>query len=83
MALAPLLQVRVIRRTRDAAGTSMCWVLILLVGFVLWLAYGLVHRDLPIIITNLVSVLAATVLVVTVRLYRHRGKYGFSRRTVR
>ena len=69
MGLAPLLQIRLIVRERDARGTSLAWVLILLVGFLLWLAYGVVNRDLPIIICNVVSVVVTTSLVITVRLY--------------
>jgi uncharacterized protein with PQ loop repeat len=74
MGLAPLLQVRVIVRNRDAAGTSLGWVLIMLIGFVLWFTYGVVNRDLPIIITNVVAVTVATTLMITVRIYARRSK---------
>ncbi len=69
MGLAPLLQVRVIVRDRNAAGTSLGWVLILLVGFGLWLTYGVVNNDLPIVITNAVAAVVTTALVITVRVY--------------
>ena len=74
MGLAPLLQVRVIVRERESSGISLGWILILLVGFVLWLAYGVVNKDLPITITNLVSVLATTTLLITTRTYGRRVK---------
>jgi uncharacterized protein with PQ loop repeat len=74
MGLAPLLQVRVIIRERDSSGTSMGWILILLVGFVLWFAYGVVNRDLPITVTNLVSVTVTTTLLIATRIYGHRVK---------
>jgi uncharacterized protein with PQ loop repeat len=67
MALSPILQIRVIVRERDARGTSLGWVLILLVGFVLWLTYGLVNRDVPIIITNVVALVVTAVLLVVLR----------------
>lgn len=72
MGLAPLLQIRVIVRERDASGTSLGWVVILLVGFLLWLAYGVVNQDLPIIITNTVSVTVTATLLITMRIYARR-----------
>lgn len=74
MALSPILQIRVILRERDASGTSLGWVLILLVGFVLWLAYGLVNTQLPIIITNVAALGATATLLVTMRVVERRGK---------
>lgn len=73
MALAPLLQIRVIIRNRDAGGTSPTWVCILLIGFLLWLAYGLVNRSLPLIITNTVSAGVGFALLVIIVVYRRRS----------
>ncbi len=70
MGLAPLLQVRVIVRERSSEGISAGWVMILLVGFLLWLAYGFVNRDVPLIITNVVAVSVTTTLLITMRRYR-------------
>ncbi len=55
MSLSPLLQVRVVVRRRDSAGVSIAWPAVLFVGFVLWLLYGLVIDDVPLIVTNAVS----------------------------
>jgi uncharacterized protein with PQ loop repeat len=74
MGLAPLLQVRVIVRDRDAGGTSLGWVLILLVGFLLWLTYGLVNRDLPLVISNTVAVLVTSTLLATMWIYGRGGR---------
>ena len=65
MALAPLLQVRVILRERDASGTSKTWIVILLIGFVLWFAYGVATGSVPLIISNTMSVTVALILLVT------------------
>jgi MtN3 and saliva related transmembrane protein len=73
MGLAPLLQVRVIVRDQDAGGTSLGWVVILLIGFVLWFTYGLVNSDLPIVISNAVAALVTTSLLITIGIYRHRA----------
>jgi MtN3 and saliva related transmembrane protein len=73
MGLAPLLQVRVIVRERDSSGTSLTWVVILLVGFVLWFTYGVVNDDLPIVVSNVVAVVVTTTLLVTALVYGRRS----------
>ena len=65
MALAPLLQVRVILRERDASGTSKTWIVILLIGFVLWFTYGVSTGSVPLIISNTMSGTVALILLVT------------------
>ena len=52
MSLSPLLQVRVVIRRRDSTGASIAWPAVLLVGFVLWLLYGLVIGNVPLIVTT-------------------------------
>jgi uncharacterized protein with PQ loop repeat len=74
MALAPLLQVRVIIRDRDARGTSKTWIAILLLGFVLWFAYGVSTASMPLVISNTMSGTVALILLVTAfRFSRSRG----------
>ena len=70
MSLAPLLQVRVVVRRRNSAGASIAWPAVLLVGFVLWLIYGLVIRNLPLIITNTTSMLICIITVAVLVHYR-------------
>lgn len=70
MGLAPLLQIRVILRTRDSAGTSVAWVVILLIGFLLWLAYGISRRDLPLIVSNVAAASVSSALLVTIAVHR-------------
>jgi MtN3 and saliva related transmembrane protein len=70
MALSPLLQVREIRRRRSSDGVSIAYFCILLVGFALWVAYGLARGDLPLVIPNTVALLIAA-LTITVAA-RHR-----------
>jgi uncharacterized protein with PQ loop repeat len=70
MGLAPLLQVRIIIRERDATRTSLGWPLILLVGFVVWFAYGAVKHNVPLMVSNTVAVIASTTLVITALIYR-------------
>jgi uncharacterized protein with PQ loop repeat len=74
MSLAPLLQVRVVVRRRNSAGASIAWPAVLLVGFGLWLIYGLVIRNLPLIITNTVSLLICILTVAVLVHYRPRSE---------
>ena len=74
MALAPLLQVRVILRERDASGTSKTWIVILLIGFVLWFAYGVSTGSVPLIISNTMSGTVALILLATAVTFSPRGR---------
>jgi MtN3 and saliva related transmembrane protein len=65
MALSPLLQVREIRRRQSSAGVSTGYLCVLVVGFALWVSYGLARRELPLVIPNSVAllVMAHTIFV--------------------
>ena len=76
MGLAPLLQVRLILRTRDSSGTSLGWVMILLIGFSLWFSYGVVNGDKPIIISNAVALTVTVALLVVALRFRPTGNGG-------
>lgn len=70
MALSPFLQIREIRRRRSSAGLSIGYLLVLLVGFVLWLAYGAASSNLPLVVPNIVAVLVMVLTIGVVRRYR-------------
>ncbi len=65
MAVSPLLQIRAIRRHRSSRGVSVGYQQVLLVGFLLWLAYGVALGNPALIVPNCVAavVSAATILV--------------------
>jgi uncharacterized protein with PQ loop repeat len=65
MAVGPVLQIRKILQVRSSRGVSITYFLVLLVGFVLWLAYGLAAENLALIVPNTVAlvVIAATIVV--------------------
>jgi uncharacterized protein with PQ loop repeat len=65
MALSPLLQIRAIREHKSSKGVSVAYQQVLLVGFILWLSYGIALHNLAIIVPNVVAavVCIATILV--------------------
>ena len=65
MALGPLLQIRRIVEHRSSSGNSVGYFVILLVGFGLWMAYGVAASNLALIIPNAVAavVISATIAV--------------------
>jgi MtN3 and saliva related transmembrane protein len=65
MALGPLLQIRRIVARQSSSGNSLGYFVILLVGFALWIAYGVAASNLALIIPNAVAavVISATIAV--------------------
>jgi MtN3 and saliva related transmembrane protein len=66
MALSPILQIREIVRRRSSEGISIGYFLVLLIGFGLWVSYGVARHDLPLVIPNSVAflVMGYTIAVV-------------------
>jgi len=65
MALGPILQIRKIVEQRSSSGNSIAYFVVLLVGFALWVAYGVAASNLALIIPNTVAaaVISATIAV--------------------
>jgi uncharacterized protein with PQ loop repeat len=65
MAISPALQIRKIRRHRSSREVSIGYFWILVVGFALWIAYGVVIENWFLIVPNAVAltVSAATIAV--------------------
>jgi uncharacterized protein with PQ loop repeat len=65
MALGPVLQIRKIVELRSSHGVSLGYFVVLLVGFLLWLAYGVAASNLALIVPNAVAtiVIVATITV--------------------
>lgn len=64
MAVAPLLQVRRMLRRRSSADVSVGYLVLLLPGFCLWVAYGIASGDAALIVPNTVAALIAAVTIV-------------------
>jgi uncharacterized protein with PQ loop repeat len=65
MALAPVLQIREIVRQGSSRGISIGYLAVLLVGFALWVAYGVSRGDAPLVVPNALAfaVMACTIAV--------------------
>ena len=65
MAVSPLLQIRAIRAHKSSRGVSVAYQQVLLVGFFLWLSYGIALDNWAIIVPNTVAAIVsvATILV--------------------
>ena len=70
MALAPVLQIREIVRRRSSVGLSLGYLLVLVVGFALWIAYGAATGDLPLVIPNTAAVVVMAITIFVALRYR-------------
>jgi uncharacterized protein with PQ loop repeat len=71
MGLAPLLQIRRMLREHSSGQISVGYFTILLIGFLLWIAYGASARIMALVIPNTVALLVgAAVIIVALRLRR-------------
>jgi len=63
MALGPVLQIRRIVDQQSSRGVSIAFFVVLLIGFGLWIAYGVAAANVALIVPNAV---AGIVMVVTI-----------------
>jgi len=65
MGVSPVLQIRRMLRQRSSRDVSISYFAVLLVGFVLWLSYGIAARNLALIVPNGIALLigAGTIAV--------------------
>ncbi len=70
MAVSPLLQIRRIRRHRSSRDVSLGYYAVLIVGFVLWIAYGTALGNAALIVPNAVALAVGTATVVIALRYR-------------
>ena len=71
MGVAPVLQIRRMLRALSSREVSITYFAVLLVGFLLWIAYGAAAGILALVIPNAVALLiGAAVIVVAHRLRR-------------
>jgi uncharacterized protein with PQ loop repeat len=71
MGIAPLLQIRRMLQERSSREVSVGYFAILLVGFLLWIAYGAAAGILALVIPNIVALLVGAA-VISVALWLRR-----------
>jgi MtN3 and saliva related transmembrane protein len=71
MGIAPVLQIRRMLRERSSRDVSLSYFMVLLAGFLLWIAYGIAAGNMVLVIPNSVALLVGIALVcVALRLRR-------------
>jgi uncharacterized protein with PQ loop repeat len=71
MGIAPVLQIRRMLREQSSREVSLGYFTILLIGFLLWIAYGAAAGIPALVIPNAVALLVGTAVIITaVRLRR-------------
>jgi uncharacterized protein with PQ loop repeat len=70
MALSPAFQIRLMVRRGSSAGLSLGYMLVLLVGFALWTAYGVASHDLPLVVPNTMAFVVMAFTLGIARRYR-------------
>ena len=70
MALSPILQLRQILRRRSSDGVHVGYLCVLLVGFALWVAYGVSRNELAIVVPNCVAFLVMACTIAVARAHR-------------
>jgi MtN3 and saliva related transmembrane protein len=71
MALGPVLQIRKIIQLESSHSTSIAYFAVLLVGFLLWLAYGIAATNVALIVPNAVAAVVSVATIVVALRYRH------------
>jgi MtN3 and saliva related transmembrane protein len=74
MGISPVLQIRRMVRQRSSRDVSVGYFAILLVGFLLWISYGIAARNLALIVPNTVALLiGASTIAIALRLREPAG----------
>jgi uncharacterized protein with PQ loop repeat len=71
MAVSPILQIRAIRAHRSSKGVSVGYQQVLLVGFLLWLSYGIALGNPAIIVPNTVATVVCVITILVALRYRN------------
>jgi MtN3 and saliva related transmembrane protein len=70
MAVAPLLQIRAMRVHRSSKAVSIGYQQVLLVGFFLWLSYGIALANWALIVPNTIAALVSATTIAVARRFR-------------
>jgi MtN3 and saliva related transmembrane protein len=77
MALSPVLQIRRILRLRSSRDVSIGYLAVIVVGFTLWIAYGIALRNAALIVPNTLALLVGmATIAIAVRFRESRREMG-------
>ncbi len=74
MGASPVLQIRRMLRQHSSRDVSLGYFAVLLIGFLLWIAYGAAAGNLVLVVPNGVALLVGIALVVVALRLRHRSR---------
>lgn len=74
MGISPLLQIRRMLTTRSSADLSIGYFAVLMVGFALWVAYGLSIANAALIIANTVALVVGSLTILVAARLRVPGR---------
>lgn len=75
MALSPVMQIRRMLRLRSSRDVSIGYLVVIVVGFSIWIAYGIAIRNPALIVPNALAFLVG-VATVAVAVYFRRPREG-------
>lgn len=70
MAVSPVLQIRRIVDQQSSRGVSISYFVVLLIGFGLWVAYGIAAANLALIVPNAVAAIVGVATIAVALRYR-------------
>jgi MtN3 and saliva related transmembrane protein len=70
MAIAPTLQIRHMILARSSSGISIPYLAVLVIGFLLWFAYGVALHNWALIIPNTIAFIVGATTIAVARHYR-------------
>jgi uncharacterized protein with PQ loop repeat len=73
MALSPLLQIRKMVARRSSRDVSISYFWVLIIGFILWISYGISISNVALIVPNSVALLVGLTTIGVAARYRSDG----------
>ncbi len=76
MALSPVMQIRRMIRLRSSRDVSIGYLVIIVIGFSIWITYGVAIGNAALIVSNSVALLVGAITVVIALHFRRVARLG-------
>lgn len=73
MALSPVMQIRRMIRLGSSRGVSIGYLLVIVVGFAFWIAYGIAIRNPALVVPNTLALIVGVGTIAVASTYGNRG----------